>query len=124
MQRDDRSTWAIAKLANTSARKASSHSPTLRWPKAIPANPRGLNVVIGDCDPLGSFALRNTGFNSIHTTAAFMSVVRFISVQATDNAARPSELVKRAYELRPLKIDRRYQRSTQNHSKRKKPYSK
>ena len=84
----------------------------------------GLNVVIGDCDPLGSFALRNTGFNSIHTTAASMSVVRFISVQATDNAARPSELVKRAYELRPLKIDRRYQRSTQNHSKRKKLYSK
>ena len=94
----------------------------------------GLNVVIGGSDPLGSFVFRTTSFNSIHTTAASMSVVRFIfSAQATDNAVRPSELGNRAYELRSLKIDRRYfsrtrrrryQRSTRNHSKRKKLYSK
>jgi hypothetical protein len=80
-----------------------------------------------------SAVLRTARFDSIRTTAASMSVVRFIFfAQATDNAARPSESVKTTYELRSLKIDLRYfhasgadaQQSTRNHSKRKKPYSK
>ncbi|QCG66710.2 hypothetical protein [Pseudomonas veronii] len=65
--------------------------------------------MIGNDDPLGSSVFRTKGFNSIRTTAASKSVTPFIfSVQATDNAARPSELVNRAYESRSLKIDRRY----------------
>ena len=40
--------------------------------------PRGPNVLIDDNDRLGSSVFRTTGFASIRTTAASMSVVHFI----------------------------------------------
>ena len=70
-------------------------------------------MVLGDDDPLGSSVFRTTG-SSIRIRiriririqeywALYFSLFKL----ATDNAARPSELVNRAYELRSLIIDRR-----------------
>jgi hypothetical protein len=87
--------WAIAKPANASAGWHQVTSLTFSDQRQYLQALWGLNVVIGDDDPWGSSVFRTTGFDSSRTTEASKSAVPFIfSVQATDNAARPSRACK------------------------------